>query len=563
MWYSIIPLETTTSFTRHIIICNAVTFPNQVVGGRESLLNKGNFFIAVLLVWSLGSGTICVPGSSGHAFSTTALPWMTLTKKLIRMCLGITDPMMTPLKASSGQTLNSGGHDGLECHLVPLPTRLNRKHFRELIGKCCTVFAITRHSRCDAAISFIWTTSSRRSDSQVATTQCIQKLEVQAVMTIFGKSLTTDDLWVHIFEFFWNHFRSWNTMLYSPSLFRTYSISQGLARVCPFAILVLVWPFANFLMAQWLEIDPSASEQFWLHDPSGPNAERFIDFWALTYFWMATGSPLAVHCSLEANFQQLFCRVVDFMFQQVVLQDRRELQRSSEIRALHDWFCVFGNCHIVHKLQTVRKFSQWSQTSNHPGLNGSFCQPTDSGNIPVWGLYRTVCEWGTIHWVTILRSWFDIHSACSQFVRPNSGRFLARLQPRCEIFLTMLGHLAGTFFPFSFTHDSVVDKVICMDCGCSHRYTFTKRLVGQRFSLQRWAILCFMSLQLADGANPGPDCFGSADECLWPGRDPSANNSTSMSWLLPVLCSAVSLFATWVLRKWWIFFAASSYHGGS
>ena len=37
MWYSIIPLETTTSFTRHIIICNTVTFPNQVVGGRESL----------------------------------------------------------------------------------------------------------------------------------------------------------------------------------------------------------------------------------------------------------------------------------------------------------------------------------------------------------------------------------------------------------------------------------------------------------------------------------------------------------------------------------------------
>ena len=100
----------------------------------------------------------------------------------------------------------------------------------------------------------------------------------------------------------------------------------------------------------------------------------------------------------------------------------------------------------------------------------------------------------------------------------------------------MLGRLAGTFFPFSFTHDSVVDKVIYMDCGCRHRYTFTKRLVGQRFSLQRWKILCFMGLQLADGANPGPDCFGSTDECLWPGRDPSANNSTSMSWLLPVLC---------------------------
>ena len=33
----------TTSFARHIISCNAVAFPNQVVGGRESLLNKGKF----------------------------------------------------------------------------------------------------------------------------------------------------------------------------------------------------------------------------------------------------------------------------------------------------------------------------------------------------------------------------------------------------------------------------------------------------------------------------------------------------------------------------------------
>ena len=160
---------------------------------------------------------------------------------------------------------------------MPLPIGLNRKRFRERIGKCCTVFAITRHSRCDAVISFIWIHSSRRSDSQAAMTQCIQKLEVRAVMTIFGKSLTNEDLCVQIFNFFWNHFHSWNTMLCSSSPFRTYGISQGMARVCPFAILVWVlWPFANFLIAYWLEIDPSASKQFWLHDTSGPNAERFI-----------------------------------------------------------------------------------------------------------------------------------------------------------------------------------------------------------------------------------------------------------------------------------------------
>ena len=46
---------------------------------------------------------------------------------------------------------------------------------------------------------------------------------------------------------------------------------------------------------------------------------------------------------------------------------------------------------------------------------------------------------------------------------------------------------------------------------------------------------------------------GVRTECLGPGGDSYANNGTSMSWLLPVLCSAISLFATWMVRKWWKF----------
>ena len=164
-------------------------------------------------------------------------------------------------------------------------------------------------------------------------TQCNQKMKVKAVMTIFGKSLTSEDLCVHFFNIFWNHFHSWNTLstpLCSSYPFRTYCISQGMVRVCPFAI---------FLIAPWLEIDPSTSEQFWLNEQFGPNAERFTDVWALTYFCMATCSLLAIHRSLEANFQQYFCWVVDFMFQQVVLQVRRE---SFSVQL---WFapCMIGS----------------------------------------------------------------------------------------------------------------------------------------------------------------------------------------------------------------------------
>ena len=73
MWHSIIPLETTTSFTRHIIIWNAVTFPNQVVGGREYLLNKGNFLSPTPLLTptqKLGNHRVLWHLASNHFVST-------------------------------------------------------------------------------------------------------------------------------------------------------------------------------------------------------------------------------------------------------------------------------------------------------------------------------------------------------------------------------------------------------------------------------------------------------------------------------------------------------------
>ena len=201
-------------------------------------------------------------------------------------------------------------------------------------------------------------------------------------------------------------------------LFWTYCISQGMVRVCP---------FANFLIGPWLEFDPSAIEQFWLNEQFGPNADRFTDVWALTYFCMATCSLLAIYRLMEANFQQYFCWVADFIFQPVVMQVCGELQRSSAVHALHDWFCAFGNCHFFRTLQTGSVVFPWSQTSRELGINSVSCQPTDYGSIAIVGLYRTICEWGTNHCVVLLRSRFDFHSTYCQFVRHDSGRFLAQL----------------------------------------------------------------------------------------------------------------------------------------
>ena len=103
----------------------------------------------------------------------------------------------------------------------------------------------------------------------------------------------------------------------------TYCISQRMVRVCP---------FANLLIGPWLEFEPSAIEQFW------PNAERFTDVWAMTYFCTATCYLLAIYRLMEANFQQYFCWVADFIFQPVVRQVCGELQRSSAGHVQHNWF---------------------------------------------------------------------------------------------------------------------------------------------------------------------------------------------------------------------------------
>ena len=217
-----------------------------------------------------------------------------------------------------------------------------------------------------------------------------------------------------------------------------------------------------------------------------------------------------------------------------------------------------GTVIFFRTLQPGSKILQWRQTEKELGINRISCRPIDSGSVATVGLYGTICKWGTTRCVVLLRTWFDFCSTCWQFLRHNSAGFLARLQLRCGISLPMLGHFAGTFFPFSFTVDSNVDKVIYMDDVCRRCYTAIRQLVGQWSSLRPWVCLCLLNFQSADGANPGPDYLGSTDECIGPGGDSSANSGTSMSWLLPVLCSAISLFATWVVRRWWKFWSPAT-----
>jgi len=99
---------------------------------------------------------------------------------------------------------------------------------------------------------------------------------------------------------------------------------------------------------------------------------------------MTTILPSAIHCSLDAIFQQFFSRVVDFMFLQVVLQVCREFQHLSEFQVLHDWFSSPVNSRTVRKIQTLKFLLQWFPMLTRPGIEGILHHPADSGDVAVW-----------------------------------------------------------------------------------------------------------------------------------------------------------------------------------
>ena len=267
---------------------------------------------------------------------------------------------------------------------------------------------------------------------------------------------------------------------------------------------------------------------------------------------MTTILPSAIHRSLDAIFQQFFSRVVDFMFLQVVLQVCREFQHLSEFQVLHDWFSSPVNSRTVRKIQTLKFLPQWFPMLTRPGIEGILHHPADSRDVAVWSLYRTFCECGTTCWAAFFRHWCDIPATYSQHMWSRPRKFWALWALRSGIFLTSLGHLAAAF-SFRLQHNNVVEKIDYVGCNRYRRHIFSNRTVRPRFSLPRWTILCLVGLQTAVGTDQGPDCLGSADECLWPGRDPPTDDSGPMSWLLPIFCSAVVLSITWVFRTWWNF----------
>ena len=154
------------------------------------------------------------------------------------------------------------------------------------------------------------------------------------------------------------------------------------------------------------------------------------------------------------------------------------------------------------------------------------------------------------HFEVLVRILFDVQPVCELRLREIFGPVAVQMWK----FSTNVGSRRRYFFPFliyswqccvqSYLHGRWLSAML-------HFHATTSQTVLQLTTLGLF--VGFLSFRLADGADPGPDYLGSSNECLGPGGDPSANNGASMSWLVPFLCSAINLFVTWVLRKWWKF----------
>ena len=217
--------------------------------------------------------------------------------------------------------------------------------------------------------------------------------------------------------------------------------------------MVRVCPFANLLIGPWLEFEPSATEQFW------PNAERFTD----SGWWPFLQGNLLFTGHLSCIGGDFFSRISvgsqTSFFGRWLCQFLKSFGVQVWFTSCTIGFFLFGHHHTLSTLQPGIVIFPGSQTSRKLGVNSVAHQPTDPGSIAIVGLHRTVYEWGTSYCVVLPRSSLVFHSTCWQFLRHNSGRFLAQLQLRRGISLPMLGLFAGTISPFSFTLDSIVDKL--------------------------------------------------------------------------------------------------------
>ena len=285
----------------------------------------------------------------------------------------------------------------------------------------------------------------------------------------------------------------------------------------------------------------------------GPNVGSFTAFWIWACFCMATCTLLPGGHFMGVNLKRYLFWTVSSFFLQAFLQVCREFQPASVEQFLHYRFIASGDGSMVHAMQFGSVFLLRRRACQQLEANCAPRLPTYSGTLTIANFHRSSYESkaikGSVFWLSGLG--FSLKGR--RVSRSVAEKFWVTLRCKVGKFQQFLQKFSGNPFPILFAFDRAVDKVFYQDSGLCRFCVYVQRLLGWCACLQCWPILYFVKFQLAGGADLGPYFMDSASGCPWPGSEPSARNEASMSWLVPLLCSALCLFFTWVLQKWWKF----------
>ena len=328
-----------------------------------------------------------------------------------------------------------------------------------------------------------------------------------------------------------------------------YSFAAGMA-FCSFALRMSFYVLAfHALVGSQFKHDLSV-----LKNPIiGLIFGSFNAAWTWICFCMSICIPWTASHFKKVSFKQYSFWTVGSFFLQAVLQVSRGLQRAVVGQILQDWFITLVDGRIVHSMQSSKIFLVWSRVRQQLEARCTKWRPTHSMILLVLSLHRSTYESRTISFSALRLYWLGFSLR---------GRRLFRSSPEAPLFILhcnfgnlqqLVQNFSGNFFLVLLAFYSSVDKVFHLDHGFCKHGLYAQRLLGWCACLQCWPIFYLVTVQLADGADSD---FYSSDgpiECPWPGSESSEHGRASTSWLLPLLCSAICLLATWVLRRWWKF----------
>ena len=347
------------------------------------------------------------------------------------------------------------------------------------------------------------------------------------------------------------------------------NLAFGLA-ICPFLCHFLVRSLFNYnsLILEFLII--------------GTIGKSFIAFWVLTCHCIVNCIPILAGHVMEVDLNKRLFLDDSSVAMQTLVQIHREFQTASDERFFHSDTISLVKSRITRGMQLVYVHFLFEQLSNL-GVSASMfgriaqglqfgrilrswclaCQQRWSDCVP-WLPNRSRTLTGASRYMSGWWSREFRRSACwshmfgdvwssRQFSHLVAWNFWVILQCQVINFQSIMHEFSSIVLSGAASFRSAVGKISYPAPGLFKFCLVAQKILGRCTSFQRWPIMFFFMVRLADGTDLELYCMESESECLPSRSHLSSRDKVPISWLVPFVCSALCLIFTWVFRKWWKF----------